>query len=829
MIEEMTELRNGFYRVLDLLHFKDVAGETDILYQLVKSNQEELTNHLLILTEQNYLDHAKELLILLLHNKVGQTLGRIFLSALSKYKKNYNAALSEDSKNKIYYTAALLEPLIIFFARTAPLHFKNFLKQRTKQASDAGEILINSLPSLKYKFIDILKSTDLLRHLNVIISSYKPEMFKMLDNQDIKFNIAVRKWYYHRQMLYVIAGFNFSDDGHGIFNSDPLCENFYQNLKMLADNIFWLRVNYSEIYQKDALDRLSNPTGWRSPVEISDNLFAHFDNLSKLFKEAADLLDFLKIPVSPFGILEYDKSSEKPLQTIKNLIKKAGSSGNAISADFYKIELEKINLFQLTASTFSQKNAGVNAGKPSIKKNLLKNFYPKLKKKLTEEKIMLLAGLTGNSYSTASSFFMQPRSGEAVFPIGAETELFLLKKSGSVGGLFERNRKYLSSLGGGFFLVHNGFGLVIDPGVNFLECLSHFTGADAVDIDGVACTHPHEDHTEDFKRIVRGVREYNRTGGKKTLYCLFPTADDFNVILPEKLREDFITDVVKNAGIKNFHRQNGVAHLPNTKKGEENGIRVQIFPMVHPIYTDAIHKKLRDSAPASSELKAINKQYKDWGLKLTDQSIRTQSHGFLISPLKNGKPLVNILFTGDGAFSKGSFKEIKPPYLPEIAIVNIAKVNLKEIVIDARERKTSGHLGYQGVLKLLKYFKESLRVIVVSEFFEPQDDSYFRLNLLKTLHEEGKKIPPNNFLLFLPTEPGIHFQFTARDHEIPEKTGIYIGCRSPFHQRTLSDCFTGYHDLQVCRSPVHPGGYPSLLPLCRSCAAAMRNSSEQQP
>ena len=63
------------------------------------------------------------------------------------------------------------------------------------------------------------------------------------------------------------------------------------------------------------------------------------------------------------------------------------------------------------------------------------------------------------------------------------------------------------SRGGGYFLWHNGYGTVIDPGFNFLEnfdeakCRIH-------DIHNVILTHAHNDHTAEFETLRMLLQKY---------------------------------------------------------------------------------------------------------------------------------------------------------------------------------------------------------------------------------------------------------------------------------------------------------------------------------
>lgn len=62
--------------------------------------------------------------------------------------------------------------------------------------------------------------------------------------------------------------------------------------------------------------------------------------------------------------------------------------------------------------------------------------------------------------------------------------------------------------GGGYFVAWNGKGLVIDPGINFLQNFLN-SGYSISDIDAVLITHSHVDHTSDFEAILTLLQEVN--------------------------------------------------------------------------------------------------------------------------------------------------------------------------------------------------------------------------------------------------------------------------------------------------------------------------------
>lgn len=118
-------------------------------------------------------------------------------------------------------------------------------------------------------------------------------------------------------------------------------------------------------------------------------------------------------------------------------------------------------------------------------------------------------------------------------PLGSESFLVVLRRWNSYTPSLptpDQSRNALSqySVGGGYFLflqsdeehlgpgcVRPGYGLVVDPGYNFI----HNYGAAGFaldDIDGILLTHAHNDHTNDFESLLSLLYQRNhRNAGKK--------------------------------------------------------------------------------------------------------------------------------------------------------------------------------------------------------------------------------------------------------------------------------------------------------------------------
>lgn len=76
------------------------------------------------------------------------------------------------------------------------------------------------------------------------------------------------------------------------------------------------------------------------------------------------------------------------------------------------------------------------------------------------------------------------------------------------------------SLGGGYFLVYNDKGTVIDPGYDFLPNFTH-AGLSLQDIDDICITHLHADHIADLENIILLNYELKKRLGKKQKLKIF--------------------------------------------------------------------------------------------------------------------------------------------------------------------------------------------------------------------------------------------------------------------------------------------------------------------
>jgi tetratricopeptide (TPR) repeat protein len=103
---------------------------------------------------------------------------------------------------------------------------------------------------------------------------------------------------------------------------------------------------------------------------------------------------------------------------------------------------------------------------------------------------------------------------------GADDMLLVLRDWNSFSPILRRELRGQGGLGpderlgGGYFLVWKGHGIVIDPGVDFVTQL-YRKGLSIADVNTVIVTHCHLDHTRDVESLVDLNYRYNRARGFK--------------------------------------------------------------------------------------------------------------------------------------------------------------------------------------------------------------------------------------------------------------------------------------------------------------------------
>lgn len=244
-------------------------------------------------------------------------------------------------------------------------------------------------------------------------------------------------------------------------------------------------------------------------------------------------------------------------------------------------------------------------------------------------------------------------------------------------------------VGGGFYLNVNGFGVVIDPGIGFVENM-HREGIFIEDINAVIVTHDHLDYNKDIGTISALQHDLNQYYKHRTRFYkkYFDQIDN-----PEHEISWWLDE-----GTQKNHESNKLIFLNSvglsnctewTKLSEE--ISFMAFRTEH------------------------MKEGVSYGIKCR---ISTKEKEIVIG------------YTSDTRF----FPELLE-YLQEadIIIFNISDIYEKDI---RGNKSKSNHLGYDGSVRILKSSKLSYQLAIASEFCCTNGD--YRMKLVKKLREQAE-------------------------------------------------------------------------------------------
>jgi tetratricopeptide (TPR) repeat protein len=247
--------------------------------------------------------------------------------------------------------------------------------------------------------------------------------------------------------------------------------------------------------------------------------------------------------------------------------------------------------------------------------------------------------------------------------------------------------------GGGYFLHHQGKGIVIDPGFNFIENF-YKEGFKIADIDAVLITHSHNDHTVDLESILTLIHEHNEViKDDKTNH-----AEEKLNINPKKI------DLFMNLGT--FKKYSGWINLKDCKKnsGEINSVTILM-----PNTTYSLPKDYHD--------------IKIFTIKAKHDEILSDQYaiGFILS-IRG----VKVGFTGDTGWDYDQPEMMVKPFIhheTKLMVAHLGSIKSKEFeyvkAICEEDRNNcfqNNHLGLLGITTFLD--KTRPKLTVISEFGE---------------------------------------------------------------------------------------------------------------
>lgn len=240
-------------------------------------------------------------------------------------------------------------------------------------------------------------------------------------------------------------------------------------------------------------------------------------------------------------------------------------------------------------------------------------------------------------------------------------------------------------VGGGFYLNVNGFGVVIDPGIGYVENM-HKNGVFIEDINAVIVTHNHLDHNKDIGTISALQHDLNRYYDRRTRFYkkYFDQIDN-----PEHKISWWLDE-----GTQNDNKTIGLNSVVLsdctdwTKLSEE--ISIMAFPTEH----------IKGGVSYGIKCKICLKEKE-----------------------------VVIGYTSDTKFFPKLLENLQES---DVIIFNISDIYEKDI---RGYKSKSNHLGYDGSIRILKSSELSYQLAIASEFCCTNGD--YRMKLVKKLNEHA--------------------------------------------------------------------------------------------
>jgi len=334
------------------------------------------------------------------------------------------------------------------------------------------------------------------------------------------------------------------------------------------------------------------------------------------------------------------------------------------------------------------------------------------------------------------------------------------------------------SVGGGYFLWHEGEGTVIDPGYKFIENF-HRAGGSLSDIHNIVITHSHDDHTHQLEQLCTLLYEYNeliKSKNKKLVADIDKLSRKAKELLDEKKYPEYLIKQKElDEDLKELRKKKKKVkfYLSNATFNKFSGILdLEDFSYIEHIYTlnpdtefqikggilkvlTAYHKEIRAVDQAVGLLFKLDKEDFDEPHRI----LLTSDTGiFPVDCEQKGKPTLSTkkasMLPDIYKYSHGIKEDTIDLMILHIGSIKETEKGLisKYYFINEDERKKQlitacyrNHLGFLGVQEMIRSIKPKLAVI--SEWGEEMRD--FRENLTEQLQAAayGTKVLPSDIPL----------------------------------------------------------------------------------
>ncbi|MBM3236438.1 MBL fold metallo-hydrolase [Candidatus Poribacteria bacterium] len=239
------------------------------------------------------------------------------------------------------------------------------------------------------------------------------------------------------------------------------------------------------------------------------------------------------------------------------------------------------------------------------------------------------------------------------------------------------------SRGGGYFLVWNGKGLVIDPGFNFLHNFRE-RGFLLHDIDAILITHAHIDHCVDLESLMTLLYEYNerrcKNGEPTKTFQLF-----MNSTAMKKCAGwlSLLPTLYENVPAGSNAKEIELARVHPMEPGDTKLFPCNGSPVLKFKITRCKHKEVTGSGYAT---------------------------GLIVELIEGGNVVSTVIFTGDTGWEDN----IQQQYVNgcDLLVAHLGGIQSQEIF----GQPYKYHLGFIGIVRMIQNITP--KMVVISEFGE---------------------------------------------------------------------------------------------------------------
>lgn len=396
-----------------------------------------------------------------------------------------------------------------------------------------------------------------------------------------------------------------------------------------------------EIYQKWFTSLLSYQEAIGFRVHKGHPLFNL--GLSSLLKgKAREALDWFLLAYIEDVISAFQPGDADVTSAFRNLSARGATSSLR--------EMERV--------IFDMKHRNVDLSDPRRISGQLAKLQKEAKKGFKNQRDGIASALEARNKSLAKKLSKKTR-------ISSRTNntLYIMKRWNSASPRYPPEGE-TPSLGGGYFLLWNKKGIVIDPGYDFLKIFNN-EGFYVRNIDLIIITHAHDDHCQDFEAISSVLYKLNR-------WCRINHKIDLVISEAVHIKYERLLTIMKDFVNSRILLQNDVLD-PSTISGTQYNLKIQATKTDH--------------------------GEEPWMKNNT-------GFGLVLSVKEDRERVSKIGITGDTANYNGIHKEFSGVDL------------LVEHIGTYGKTRSGKHLSGIGCSELLKLLRPPPRLVVVSEFGE---------------------------------------------------------------------------------------------------------------